>query len=130
MAVAEDMHDHMEIERVEERGQGVGKEVIGSSAGLRMDEAWVAGEGRLCRTWRLVGARRDSVPFCRNSRGDLLGRSPGCVRSLCRSLLRSLYPCLCLLPDNEVGLACKVDEYLAEATSKSDGSVLTDPGVY
>jgi hypothetical protein len=120
MAVAEDMHDHMEIERVEERGQGVGKEVIGSSAGLRMDEAWVAGEGRLCRTWRLVGARRDSVPFCRNSRGDLLGRIPGCVRSLCRSLL----------PDNEVGLACKVDEYLAEATSKSDGSVLTDPGVY
>jgi hypothetical protein len=120
----------MEIERVEERGQGVGKEAIGSSADLRMDEAWVAWEGRPYRTWPLVGARRDSVPFCRNDRGDLLGRSPGCVRNLCRSLLRSLCPCLCLLPDNEVGLACKVDGYLVEATSKSDGSVLMDPGVY
>jgi hypothetical protein len=122
-----DMYDHMEIERVTERGPGAGKEVIGSSAGLRMDDAWVAGEDRLCRTWRLVRARRDSVLVCRGDRGDLLGRSPGCVRNLCRSLLRSLY--LSLFPDNEVDPACKVDDCQVEATLKTDGSAPMDPDV-
>jgi hypothetical protein len=129
MVVARGMYDHMEIERVVERGLGAGKEVIESSVGLRMDDAWVAGEDRLCRTWRLVRARRDSVPVCRGDRGDLLDRSPGCVRSLYRSLLRSLYLCLSLFHDNEVDPACKVDDCQVEATSKTDGSAPMDPDV-
>jgi hypothetical protein len=129
MVVAGDMYDHMEIERVAERGLGAGKEVIGSSVGLRMDDAWVAGEDRPCRTWRLVRAPRDSVPVCRGDRGDLLDRSPDCVRNLCRSLLRSLYLCLSLFHDTEVDPACKVDDCQVEATSKTDGSAPMDPDV-
>lgn len=124
------MHDHMEIERVVESAQEPGRGVIGSNAGLHTDEAWVAEEVRPYHTWRLVRARRDGVLFCRSNRGDLLGRSPGCVRNLCRNLLRSLCLFPSLSPDNEVGLACKVDGYLVEATSKSGESVQMDPDVY
>jgi len=129
MAVAGDMYDHMVIERVAERGLGAGMEAIGSNAGLRMDDAWVAGEDRPCRTWCLVRARRDSVLVCRGDRGDLLDRSPGCVRNLCRSLLRSLFLYLSLFRDNEMDPACRVDGCQVEATSKTDGSAPMDPDV-
>lgn len=129
-----DIYGHKETEHEAEKVQRVGIAATESSAGLRTSEEGLAGEeGHLCRTWRLVHARRDNVLFCRGNRVDLLGRSLGCDRNLRRNLFRSLYLCLYLFlfrsRGNEAGPVCKADGYLVEVTWKSDENAPMGPDV-